>query len=90
MKRYEITKNFYKHYIIYILVKGKYRLYNVDKEISNNFKLDNMVIISIVCEISVYCSLFVRIFNKNRKLSVSMVLWGCGIVELRQRCGSGV
>ena len=36
MKRYEITKKFYKHYIIYILVKGKYRLYNVDKEISNN------------------------------------------------------
>ena len=40
MKRYEISKKIYKHYIIYILVKGKYRLYNVDKEISNNFKLD--------------------------------------------------
>ena len=25
MKRYEITKKFYKHYIIYILVKDKYR-----------------------------------------------------------------
>ena len=42
MKRYEITKNFYKHYIIYILVKGIYRLYNVDKEINNNFKLDRV------------------------------------------------
>lgn len=49
-----------------------------------------MVIISIVCEISVYCSLFVRIFNKNRKPSVSMVLWGFGNVEFHQRCGSVV
>ena len=47
MKRYEITKNFYKHYIIYILVKGKYRLYNVDKEISNNFKLDRVNVIKL-------------------------------------------
>lgn len=47
MKRYEITKNFYKHYIIYILVKDKYRLYNVDKEISNNFKLDRVNIIKL-------------------------------------------
>lgn len=28
-----------------------------------------MLIISIVCKISAYCSLFVRIFNKNQKLS---------------------
>ena len=47
MKRYEITKKFYKHYIIYILVKGKYRLYNVDKEISNNFKLDRVNVIKL-------------------------------------------
>ena len=47
IKRYEITKKFYKHYIIYILVKGKYRLYNVDKEISNNFKLDRVNVIKL-------------------------------------------
>lgn len=47
MKRYEIAKDFYKHYIIYILVKGKYRLYNVDKEINNNFKLDRVNIIKL-------------------------------------------
>lgn len=28
-----------------------------------------MLIISIVCKISAYCSLFVRIFNKNQKPS---------------------
>lgn len=41
------NKKFYKHYIIYILVKGKYRLYNVDKEISNNFKLDRVNVIKL-------------------------------------------
>ena len=42
-----LSKKFYKHYIIYILVKGKYRLYNVDKEISNNFKLDRVNVIKL-------------------------------------------
>lgn len=37
-----------------------------------------MVIISIVCEISVYCSLFVRIFNK---IESRLLVWCSGVVE---------
>lgn len=39
MERYLVTKVFYEDYLIYILKKGKYRLYGDDYKISKIFNL---------------------------------------------------
>ena len=39
MERYLVTKVFYEDYLIYILKKGKYRLYGDDYKISKLFNL---------------------------------------------------